>query len=547
MRIKEKVQKYQTEILVFLIGLLIGSYLMFSTFGSTSQTIEISSKAWSDFASHIPLIRSFSLGSNFPPQYPLFPGVPINYHFLFYFFVGLFESVGIPIGLALNIPSILGFSFLILMIYLISNLIFKSKSVGILSVIFFLFNSSLSYFYYFKDKSLSLQSILQIPDITDFQSFAPYGDGIISAFWNLNIYTNQRHLALSFGLSMFVIYFFIKPLLKGRKENLKMTLLLGILLGASFFLHLAVLFMTSVVILILGIIFKQIRKSAFIILFTAAVVSFPQYLYISSNQGYNPILNFGFILDDPITLVNFSKFWIFNLGLSLLLIPIGFVLSNKNQKKILVAFFSLFIIGNVIQFSPEISANHKFFNYFLLVGNMFSAFILVKLWNKKHFFKPVVLILFFFMIFGGIIDFFPIYNDRRLEISDYRSDDRINWIINNTAPDSVFLNTTFLYNPASLAGRKIFLGWPYFAWSQGYDTNTRGNIMRKILGNENKYEACELLKENNIDYIEIKIQNPPDPDIPPISTLFEEEFKKIYNNNSEDYFIYNVAGSCNNL
>src|SRR3990167_5196708 len=129
------------EICLAVFSFLFSSWLMFSTFSYKAGSMLIASKAWSDFASTIPLIRSFSLGANFPPQYPLFPGEPINYHFLFYAFVGLLEKTGLPIGLALNIPSLLGFSFLLLMIYLLANLLFKSKSVGIISVIFFLFNS----------------------------------------------------------------------------------------------------------------------------------------------------------------------------------------------------------------------------------------------------------------------------------------------------------------------------------------------------------------------------------------------------------------------
>ena len=66
------------------------------------------------------------------------------------------------------------------------------------------------------------------------------------------------------------------------------------------------------------------------------------------------------------------------------------------------------------------------------------------------------------MIFGGIIDFFPIYNDTKIELPDYRLNQDSFWIKNNTKPNSIFLNTTYLYDPASLAGRKIFMGWPYF-------------------------------------------------------------------------------------
>jgi hypothetical protein len=48
-----------------------------------NSTILIYSMMLSDFAATIPLIRSFSMGDNWPPEYPIFPGSPIRYHYLF--------------------------------------------------------------------------------------------------------------------------------------------------------------------------------------------------------------------------------------------------------------------------------------------------------------------------------------------------------------------------------------------------------------------------------------------------------------------------------
>lgn len=543
MRLLNLINKYASEILVLLIGSLFGFFLFFQTFYTKGNTIFIASKAWSDFASHIPLIRSFSLGYNFPPEFPLFPGEPIKYHFIFYYIVGLLEKIGLPIDLALNIPSFLGFVFLIFMIYFFAKEIFKSKLIGILSVIFFLFNSTLSYVYFFQKYPLSPESFNQIIKNTNFLSFAPYGEGIISAFWNLNIYTNQRHLAISFGFSILIIYLALKPILQKEKPKLWIYPVLGIILGLSFYLHTAVFLMT---IIILGVLFIQLsgfRKNIFILLILSAIFSLPQYLYLNSSQGFSPHIQFGYLVSGGLNIKNVLEFWIYNLGISAILIPLGFIFANKFQKKLLLSFFMLFIIGNTIQFSPEIAANHKFFNFFIILGNMFSALVIIKL-IKKKLFSVLAILLLLLMIFGGIIDLFPIINDQKYELQDYQLNKDSKWILENTSRDSVFLNTIFLYNPASLSGRKIFLGWPYFAWSQGYDTYKRGDIIKNILGSNNKAEACSLLLENKIDYVEIKIQNPPDPNIPPISNLYAEEFTKTYENFNSNYSIYSIKENC---
>lgn len=543
MQIKNFLAKYFAEIFIGFLGILFSFILYFGTFSKSSNYLFIATKAWSDFASHIPLIRSFSLGYNFPPQYPLFSEEPIKYHFVFYSIVGLLERIGIPIDVALNSLSALGLLLLIFMIYIFAKELFKSKAVGILSVIFFFFNSSLSYIYFLKKYPISADSISQILSNKNFLSFAPYGQGLISAFGNLNIYTNQRHLALSFGLSLLLIYLVLKPIFGKKKLSINQYIILGVLLGLSFFLHTAVALMTFIVLICLAIAFPKIRKETLLLLIFAAVLTVPQYLYSKGIEGFSPKLYFGYLVSQP-TIGKLAEFWIHNIGLSLFLIPIGFFLSNKIQKKIFVSFLFLFFIGMCVQLSPEIAANHKFFNYFFIVADMFCAYFIYLIWKKRTIFKPLVIVLFLFMILGGIIDIFPIINDDKIAIADYEINADSLWIKNNTNPNSVILNTTFLFDPASLAGRKIFLGWPYFSWSQGYNTDKRGQEMKDILGAINKKTTCNLLLENKINYVEIKIQNPPDPNIPNISTIYESSFTPSYSNHLNNYTIYSVAKNC---
>ncbi len=91
----------------------------------------------SDFAATLPLIRSFSMGENWPPEYPIFPGSPIRYHYGFALLVGKLEAIGVPIHWALNIPSIIGFFLLLLMIYLLAKKWFDDPRIGVLGVAFF--------------------------------------------------------------------------------------------------------------------------------------------------------------------------------------------------------------------------------------------------------------------------------------------------------------------------------------------------------------------------------------------------------------------------
>lgn len=532
-------KKFKIEILIFIFAFIFSSWLMFATFSYQEGNMVIASKAWSDFASHIPLIRSFSFGNNFPPQYPLFSGSPIRYHFLFYAFVGILERTGLRIDYALNIPSALGFSFLILMIYLFAKEIFKSRAIGILSIILFLFNGSLSFIKFFTQHQVSKNIFIDIIQNNKFTSFGPYDNSIISAFWNLNIYTNQRHLAFSYAISLLLIYIILKFKENEKFKNLKKSLFIGIFLGLLFIFNMAVFLMTLVIFSLIFLFFNKNRLYILISLILGCVIALPLYIYTQSGEStFKFALHFGYLVTN-LNMNNFINYWFKNLGLYLILIPLAFVYATKKLRKILISFFSLFLIGNLFQFSPEIAANHKFFNYFMIIGSMFSAYILFLLW-KKIILRPLVMLLFFLLIMSGIIDFFPIYNDSKITLPDYPVNKDVRWIMQNTKPSSVFLNSNYLYDNASLAGRKIFLGWPYFAWSQGYDTNSRDNLRKELLTTNDLNFFCNSIHLNNINYVGVNLSS----DTPINIKFFENNFKILYKNSVSSYYVYDINKTC---
>lgn len=544
MKFLEIFKKNLPEIVFIILALGFSWWLMWHTFDYKDGTIYIATKAWSDFAANIPLIRSFSWGKNWPPEYPLFPGEPIKYHFLFYFIVGMVEKIGLPLDWALNLPSFLGFGGLLVIIYFLTKLLFAKNPVAFLAVIFFLFNGSFSFLEFFRQHPLSFNTPLEIINNKVFPSFGPYDSKIVSAFWNLNIFTNQRHLGTSYFFVLLIIYFLLRAVKLNKKLKSWQILLIGFIFGIMPFFHKVAFLMTGLILFSLFLYFSKLRRPVFLIGLIGSFLALPQLAY--QFQGGIPSISFhpGYLVSYPLTFSKFISYWFQNLGLSLILIPFGFFLANRLAKKLFLAILPLFIIGNLFQFSPEIAANHKFFNLFLIIGNTFTAWVIYLIWEKKIFGKIVAPVLVFFLIFSGIIDFFPIKNDTLYTINDAPKNPDILWIKENTPPDAVFLNSSFLYHPASLAGRKIFLGWPYFSWSAGYDTNKRETLRRKLLEASfgNKNTICNMLKANNIQFVSIEKTNPPD--FIPNFSFWENNFSKVYNNQKSGLTIYNVAKSC---
>src|SRR4030042_5180244 len=472
-------KKYLLEIILFTAFFIFSCLLMWKTFRlNSSGNMEIATKAWSDFAATIPLIRSFSLGSNFPPQYPIFAGPPIRYHFIFFMVVGFLEKIGVPLDWALNSISTLGFISLLIAIYLVGKIIFKSKAVGTLSVTLFLF-------------------------------------------------------------LLFIVYRYSK---KPSSFSYTKSLILGILLGLTPFLHFSVFVMSGVSLMLFFIIYPKIRLKIFTAGFLALLLAIPQYLYMGRSEVETSFIHPGYLIEN-LTTFNFLKYWFMNLGLTILLAPIGFMLAKKEQRNIIFPFLSFFIIGNIFQFTPDMPTNHKFFNLFLIGINFFTAFFLVKICIKNILGKVLVIIILPLLILSGVIDFFPIVNDRYMTIQDIPNNKVAKYIAENTPKDSVFLNSSYLYNPASLAGRKIFMGWPYFAWSAGYDTNKRQEEIKKLFNPYSQEAVCEDLNSKKIGFIEI--QNPTNLENITINhSFFEKNFVLVFEIPTQNTKIYDVEKSC---
>lgn len=547
--------------LVFFTFLLFSFWLMFHTFSydSITSSMLIATKAWSDFGAHIPLIRSFSLGDNWTklgqgqaPEYPLFPEEPIRYHFLFYAVVGALERLGLRIDWALNLPSALGFFLLIAMIYSLAMTLFKDKRVAWLAIIFFLFNGSLSFIQFFAQHPLGLSSVSEILSNQVFPAFAPWGKGDITAFWNLNIYTNQRHLSLSFAMALAYLYLALKVMDLPWKKQFPWAIASGILLGLYPFLHQPTLLILAIFAGSYFLFFPKLRKYLFLSVAVAALLISPQLRLLAVGKG-NISWYPGYLIHDQLSFSRFCVYWWRNLGLHFFLIPLGFLIASRKIKLATLPIFLVFVVANLFKFSVEVAASHKFFNFFLILGNMISAFVVLRLMQQcnnitiKQLRLPLKLVasagLIGILTLSGIIDFFAVKNDVKGRVIDLPANRAATWIRDNTPPSAVFLNSSYFFHPASLAGRKIFFGWPYFPWSAGY-TENRSVIIKTVYESKNPAIFCPLLRKRNLGYITIE-DNHGDPDLPVIDlAYFRSFFYPIYEDARLQYAIFQTTDLC---
>ncbi|OGG11443.1 hypothetical protein A2Z00_05685 [Candidatus Gottesmanbacteria bacterium RBG_13_45_10] len=553
------IHRIPLELVLFFLLAIFSFWLMFHTFSfdPVTHSLRIAFKLWSDFGAHIPLIRSFSLGNNWPPQYPIYSGEPIRYHFLFFLLVGLLEKAGVRIDWALNIPSIIGFYGLLLALYLLAVRLTKSRLVATLSIIFFLSNGSLGFIRFFSQFPLSTNTLWDIMSARNFPAFAPWGPGEITAFWNLNIYTNQRHLAAAFALVIIFMLTILRIEKQPLAKQLPLAIVWGAILGIFPYFHQPTLLIFAVCMSWYFLAFPSVRQFLYLMGIIGAVLVIPQVTALrdTSQVAWYP----GFIIHNELVkqpiasaILHFLSFWWQNFGGHSILILVGFFLLPKKAQKLLFPIFPLFVVANAAKFSVEASANHKFFNFALMIGDIATAYILVYLIRVSARAKSVLFTLtglglvsvtVLLLTLTGVIDFFVIANDTQGSVVDIPTNEVATWIQRNTPPDTVFLNSSYLYHPASIAGRKIFLGWPYFAWSAGYPVN-RMPIMKTMYESRSKSQLCRLLSQYHISYVTVEnVKN--DVNLPHIDlSYFLDTYRPIFLSHDKKYAIFETKSMC---
>ena len=115
----------------------------------------------------------------------------------------------------------------------------------------------------------------------------------------------------------------------------------------------------------------------------------------------------------------------------------------------------------------------------------------------------LALLLMFPLTATGISEWITYINLNKNSIDVATDSPLTTWVIANTDPSDVFFTPMWHINRFTLAGRPMYYGWPYYAWSAGHDTDTRDTIYCWLLTgcNGNKDEFVRYCQERSIRYI----------------------------------------------
>lgn len=444
------------ELIVYGLSLLFGWYIFSHAFSydSVSKTFLISSNTYMDFGAHIPFIRSFSRGSNFPAEIPFFAGSRGVYYFLTDFYAGLLEYFGLRIDIALNILSSLAFAGISTALYSLSIGHWRKWRYGILAILIFFSSNTLSWIQF-----LSTHTPRKIfSSVYHLGQYSTMGE----VFWNLNTYVNQRQLL--FGLALFL--WFLPTGLRYQTYSPKHDRVrVGIFLGLLCYWHVYVFLAACLLILC--------SRREFLRIFSiAAAIALPNivFLYINSHNGV--VFSPGFIVS-PLTLLTWIRFWIINTGILIPVAIIGMIRAGKKLRWLMVYAGLLFVIPNVFHISARnVFDDHKFFILWKLCMTLFCVYTLEMLWKKSY-----VYLLIFILCISGLLDFFVLKNDVFARVPDYSSHP----FLKALPHDSILLTNGEIYDPASVAGHKTVAGRTQYLYAYGGDPDPALTLQHELL------------------------------------------------------------------
>lgn len=539
----------QGEILFLILVTILSISLMWTTFFMKGSELNIGVSVFSDFSPHIGMIRSFSVGNNFPTTYSHFTGEDIRYHFMFQFMVGNLEFLGLPIDYAFNIPSILSFIFTFSLLYVLSVKITKKRTAGYLACLFFAFRSSKSLFTYLASipKGSILKTLISNTDFIGYTTNEHWG------LWNLNVYANQRHLAFSLCVMLYVIivmlpnvyqmYGFIKSKYSkinkystnyrvsrigiSNKEGIlqcfsdfmlhkdgwilrdkKKAIALGILLGMIAFWNGAA-FIATIIILFFMAIVSTYRLEYLVIAVIAGSLSLMQSSFFIKGSAIAPSYLFGFIAENK-TFFGVMEYIVELFGILPLILLIVFLVEKGVKKYLILIFITPVIFAFTMSLTVDVTVNHKYIMMGVMLVGIFVADKITVWFKKKDFFIKLSCILACVLLTGtGIYDLVTYFN-KNLTIDAVKldmEDELTTWIIENTDSKDIFLTSNYALNQVVLGGAMLYYGWPYYAWSAGYDTDYRMEQVKYMYESNSSEELVKLIEENNIDYIIIDEDN----------------------------------------
>lgn len=516
----EDKQLFWKELIFFSVLFVFLTWIIFYVFYIKDGILYSGFTVFGDYAPHTAMMRSFSLQNNFPTQYPHFGGQDVKYHFMFQFLVGNLEFLGLRLDIAYNAASILALLGFLMLLYSIARRVVGSGKAGVLTVLFFFFRSALTFFQFLWEH-LRAGNLLQV--LQENTSFIGYTTNEDWGLWNFNVYLNQRHLAFGLLIVALAVWMYLDWAEQGCRHKEKglvwfrnrifskdawkcryveNALAAGLLIGMTSFWNGAAVI--GGLLILMGFAVCSDGKLDYLITAVTAVgFSVLQTRLFMNGSSVEAAFQWGFISEDKSAggvlwyLIQMSG--IFFTGALILF----FFYKKRLQRAVLVSCLFPLVFAFCFSLTPDITVNHKYIMISYAFLAMFWAGAVCLLFRKKWKGRILAAVLTVCLTITGIYDFVIIVRDNgpghRVTVNTNSS--LTDWLAQNLDSRDLILTPEYSISEVTMAGVMMYLGWPYYAWSAGYDTYDRAEKAKEIYTSQEPERVKSLVRQEGITYI----------------------------------------------
>ena len=466
---------------------------------------------YGDLNMHLGFVTSIAEQKVFPPNYAFLSGTKLNYPFLVDSLSSSLYLFGTSLRMSILIPSYVLSLSLVMGFYFLSYKITNNKKAAIISCIFFFLGGGFGFIYFLDGAKGDITSFTRI--FTDYYH-TPTNFNEMNIRWAnpiCDMIIPQRTTMAGWFMLMPALWLLIEGSKTGKRKYFVILALLAStmpMIHTHSFLSLGVI---SLGMMIIDLIIKKDKKQTFynylIYGLIVILIAFPQLFYWTFSQtiGNESFLKYHFNWVNHVD--PYIWFYIKNWGITFIFLIPAFIYADKDNKKIIISAFLLFLLAEFIIFQPNEYDNNKLFFVSYMIFIIMVSNYLIYLFNKlkgvkgRMFFSIIIIIL---GTLSGVLTIgreyksggmYQTFSHDMIKISDY--------IKKNTDSESIFLTSDTHINPVvSLAGRNIYVGSSLYVYFHGLgvEYNKRSMEMKNIY--QSSYEELkDFCKENNITYI----------------------------------------------
>lgn len=210
---------------------------------------------------------------------------------------------------------------------------------------------------------------------------------------------------------------------------------------------------------------------------------------------------FGFLADKQ-TVGGVISYLIMLSGVFFLGVAVFLVVFKGKKRAMAAAFLLPVIFAFTVSMTPDIAVNHKYIIISTIFLNMIWAYAMTRLWGSKNIFlRTLAVLLAITLTATGAYDLLTIYNADKRALKIDMGSSLTKWLKENVKENDLVLTGEESMSEITLSGIMLYNGWPYYAWSAGYDTDTRAVNAIEIYSSKSKEKVKELVKKEGIDYI----------------------------------------------